>query len=228
MRLTRIEIEGFGSLQGMDLRFGPTMNLVVGPTGGVIGCDTPVAPKDQYRSAKTCAADVAAAKTLLAEAGYPNGLEFDIHVSTIEAVWPTLAEAYQQQVAAAGVKVKIVSVPTDGYWSQVWRKKDVVMTRWNERPADAVFNEIYRGGASQNESNINDPKLDAILDAARRELDFDKRRALYQQAQDQLWETSATFVGYHVSDIVGTTSRVSDLDAVENFSIRWHKVRVAD
>jgi DNA repair exonuclease SbcCD ATPase subunit len=31
MRLTRIEIEGFGSLQRMDLRFGPTMNLVVGP-----------------------------------------------------------------------------------------------------------------------------------------------------------------------------------------------------
>src|SRR5438309_17956 len=31
MRLTRIQIEGFGSLQGMDLRFGPAMNLVVGP-----------------------------------------------------------------------------------------------------------------------------------------------------------------------------------------------------
>jgi len=31
MRLTRIEVEGFGALQGMDLRFGPTMNLVVGP-----------------------------------------------------------------------------------------------------------------------------------------------------------------------------------------------------
>src|SRR6266513_2864150 len=31
MRLTRIEIEGFGTLQAMELRFGPTMNLVVGP-----------------------------------------------------------------------------------------------------------------------------------------------------------------------------------------------------
>src|SRR5438105_11556480 len=31
MRLTRIEIEGFGSLQDMELRFGPAMNLVVGP-----------------------------------------------------------------------------------------------------------------------------------------------------------------------------------------------------
>jgi uncharacterized protein YhaN len=31
MRLTRIEIDGFGSLQALDLRFGPAMNLVVGP-----------------------------------------------------------------------------------------------------------------------------------------------------------------------------------------------------
>src|SRR5713226_1661470 len=31
MRLTRIEIEGFGTLQGMDLHFGPAMNFVVGP-----------------------------------------------------------------------------------------------------------------------------------------------------------------------------------------------------
>ena len=31
MRLSRIEILGFGALQGMDLRFGPAMNLVIGP-----------------------------------------------------------------------------------------------------------------------------------------------------------------------------------------------------
>ena len=31
MRLSRIRIDGFGALQGMDLRFGPAMNLVVGP-----------------------------------------------------------------------------------------------------------------------------------------------------------------------------------------------------
>src|SRR3989440_12144254 len=31
MRLSHIRIDGFGALQGMELRFGPTMNLVVGP-----------------------------------------------------------------------------------------------------------------------------------------------------------------------------------------------------
>jgi peptide/nickel transport system substrate-binding protein len=201
-------------------------DLVVGPNGGIIGCDTPVGPRDQYRSPKTCGPDIAAAKALLAEAGFPNGIEFDLHVSTVESVWPTLAEAFQQQVAAAGIKTKIVSVPADGYWTQVWRKKDVVMTRWNERPADGTFNEIYRSGAAWNESMLKDAKLDSILDAARRELDFEKRRALYSQAQDQLWETGGTFVAYHVTDIVGTTARVKDLDAVENFSIRWHLVKV--
>jgi peptide/nickel transport system substrate-binding protein len=202
------------------------LNLVVGANGGVIGCDTPVGPRDQYRSAKTCSADVAGAKKLLADAGHPNGIDFDLHVSTVESVWPPLAEAFQQLVAPAGIRAKIVSVPSDGYWSQVWRKKDVVMTRWNERPADSAFNEIYRSGAQWNESMLNDPKLDAILDSARRELDFDKRKALYGQAQDQLWETSGTFVAYHVVDIVGMSGRVKGLDAVENFSIRWHLVKV--
>ena len=63
---------------------------------GVVGCDTPVGPKDQYRSPRTCAQDIARAKALLAEAGFPNGIEFDLHVSTVESVWPTLAEAFQQ------------------------------------------------------------------------------------------------------------------------------------
>jgi uncharacterized protein YhaN len=31
MRLTRIQIAGFGTLRGVDIRFGPAMNLVVGP-----------------------------------------------------------------------------------------------------------------------------------------------------------------------------------------------------
>ena len=193
---------------------------------GVVGCDTPVGPKDQYRSTKICAQDIAKAKALLAEAGYPNGLDFELNVSTVEAVWPAMAEVFQQQVAPAGIRVKIVQVPTDGYWTEVWMKKPVSMTRWNERPADAVLNEVYRSGTKWNESAFKDPKFDAILDAARRELDFDKRRARYQEAQDYLWENGGTLVGFHATVQVGTTARVKNLDAVENFSIRWNRITV--
>jgi peptide/nickel transport system substrate-binding protein len=201
------------------------LNLAAGGAG-TVGCDTPVGPRDQYRSTKTCDPDIAKAKALLAEAGYPNGLDMELNVATIEAVWPAMAEAFQQQVAAAGVRVKIVQVPTDGYWNQVWMKRPATMTRWNDRPADGMLNEIYRSGQRWNESGLRDAKLDATLDAARSELNFDRRRARYIEAQDLLWENGSTIVGFHVNLLVGVAARVKELDAVENFSIRWNRIRV--
>lgn len=201
------------------------LNLAAGGAG-TVGCDTPVGPRDQYRSTKTCDPDIARAKALLAEAGYPGGLDMELNVATIEAVWPAMAEAFQQQVAAAGVRVKIVQVPTDGYWNQVWMKRPATMTRWNDRPADGMLNEIYRSGQRWNESGLRDAKLDATLDAARSELNFDRRRAKYIEAQDLIWENGSTIVGFHVNLLVGVAARVKDLDAVENFSIRWHRIRV--
>jgi peptide/nickel transport system substrate-binding protein len=198
--------------------------------GGVIGCDTPVGPTDQYRAeqdvSKLCPQDTAKAKSLLAEAGYPNGIDIELFVTTIEPVWPAIAEAFQQQVAPAGIRVKLTQVPSDGYWNNIWIKRDAVMTRWNDRPADAILNEVFRSGTRWNESRFNDPKFDAILDAARRELDFDKRKAKYIEAQEYLRENGGTLVAFHATVFAGITARVKDLDAVEYMSIRWERVKV--
>lgn len=201
------------------------LNLAAGGAG-TVGCDTPVGPRDMYRSTKTCAQDVPRAKALLAEAGFANGLDMELNVATIEAVWPAMAEAFQQQVAAAGIRVKITQVPTDGYWNNVWMKRPATMTRWNDRPADGVLNEVYRSGARWNESGFKDETFDAMLNAARSELAFDRRRAKYVEAQEYLWENGGTIVGFHVNLLVGAATRVKNLDAVENFSIRWHKITV--
>ena len=130
------------------------------------------------------------------------------------------------RAAEAGITVNVVQAPTDGYWSEVWMKKDVSATRWNERPADQVLHEVYLSTAKWNESYYKDEAFDALLAAARRELDFDARRALYVQAQEHLWETAGTLIPYHVTRLVGVSSRVKNLDAVENMSVRWHLITV--
>jgi peptide/nickel transport system substrate-binding protein len=193
---------------------------------GSLACDTPVGPADQYRWNSTCNQDIAKAKALLAEAGFPNGIDFELPVSTVEGVWPAMAEVYQQQVAAAGIRVKIVQVPSDGYFKEIWMKRPVSMTRWNQRPADSALNEIYRSGATWNESFLKDPKLDTMMDDARKEGNFEKRKAKYQQAQEYLWDNTGTLVGFHVTLNVATTARVKNLDAVENFTIRWNRITV--
>lgn len=199
--------------------------LVLGGEG-VVACDAPVEPNDQYRAELSCPQDIEKAKALLAEAGYPDGIDIDVHVATLEPTWPTLAVAYQEQAAAAGIRVNVVQAPTDGYWSEVWMKKDVVATRWNERPADQALHEIYLSTARWNESFYKDEKLDAMLGEARRELDFDKRKAIYVAAQEHLLETSGTLIPYTVTRLVGVSSRVSNLDAVKNDAVRWHMITV--
>ncbi|MFN3146284.1 MAG: ABC transporter substrate-binding protein [Paracoccaceae bacterium] len=201
------------------------VDLVLGGQG-VVACDTPVKPGDQYRAEMDCPQDIEGAKALLAEAGFADGISIDVHVATLEPTWPTMAVAYQQQAAEAGINVNVVQAPTDGYWSEVWMKKDVSATRWNERPADQVLHEVYLSTAKWNESYYKDEAFDALLAAARRELDFDARRALYVQAQEHLWETAGTLIPYHVTRLVGVSSRVKNLDAVENMSVRWHLITV--
>ena len=165
-------------------------------------------------------------KKLLADAGFPNGIEFTVHPSSLEPTWTPIAEVVQQQVAAAGIKVNIKVSPSDGYWSDVWMKKDVAMTRWNQRPADQALNEIYHSGAKWNESYYKNSKFDTVLESARKELNFEKRKAIYQSAQKMLWEDSGTLIPYTVSKLIVTTARVNNLDEVENWSVRWHKITV--
>ncbi len=201
------------------------VELVLGG-GGVVACDTPVAPSDQYRTVLSCEQDIEGAKALLSEAGYPDGIDIDVYVSTLESIWPTLAVAYQAQAAEAGIRVNVVQTPTDGYWSQVWMSKDAFATRWNERPADQVLHEVWHSSAKWNESYFKDATFDQILSDARRELDFEKRKALYVSAQEYLWENGGTLIPYHVTRLVGVSSRVSNLDAVVNDAVRWRLITV--
>ena len=201
------------------------VQLIMGGAA-TVACDTPVKPDDQYHANIKCPQDIAGAKKLLAEAGYPNGIDVEIYVATLEPTWPILAEAYQQQAAKAGIRVTIKQVPSDGYWSDTWMQKTISATRWNERPADSALHEIYLSTAKWNESYYKDAAFDALLGDARRELDFNKRKALYVKAQEHLYETAGTLIPYHVSKLYVMNDRVSGIDAVENHTIRWHKVTV--
>ncbi len=204
------------------------VDLVLGPGGGVVTCDHPVWTGDQYRASIDCPPQIDEAKRLLAEAGYPDGIEFDITTSNLDSRFVALAEAYQQQVAEAGIKVNIVMAPADGYWSEVWLKEPVVSTRWGQRPADQILNEDYRGGAPWNETYWNRPDFDQLLDQAREELDYEIREGLYHRLQEILHEEGGSFIPFHVNQAVATTARVSGLQAVFADAVRYHLVHVSD
>lgn len=202
--------------------------LVMGAGGFIVTCDHPVWSGDQYRADIDCAkGNIEEAKKLLAEAGYPNGIDVTLFVSDISEGAMRIAEVYQAQAKKAGINVQLEIAPSDGFWSDTWMVEDFYASAWSQRPADQILNEAYRGGAKWNETFWNNKAFDAKLDAARQELDFDKRKALYGDIQKQLWEEGGSFIPFHQNTTRVISSKLSGLPEVEDFTIRFQDISKA-
>ncbi|MEM7076577.1 MAG: ABC transporter substrate-binding protein [Pseudomonadota bacterium] len=195
--------------------------------GGILSCDTPVAPNDQYRAALDCPRDVDGARALLAEAGYADGIDIRLYVAPLDGVWSSMAVVFQQQAAEVGIRVELVNAAADGYWSDIWMKKDAFATSWGERPADQVLSEAFGMDAKMNESRYEDPVFDTLIKEARADTDFYERRDAYIAAQQHLADTSGTLIPFHRSQLVALSPRVLNMPPVRSDRIPWHQVDVA-
>lgn len=189
-----------------------------------VSCDTPVAPNDAYRWNGECPQDIEGAKALLAEAGYPDGIDVTLYTSSSTSQMIPLAEVYQQQAAAAGINVSLEVVPADSYWSEVWLVEPFFASFWRERTADQILNENWRSTAKWNESYYKNPAYDQLLDEARTELDFAARRELYQAAQQLLAEEGGHLIPYHVNQFHVVNNQVSGVPAQAFTDIEWHMI----
>ena len=91
---------------------------------------------------------------------------------------------YQQHAAKAGVNLKIVREPDDGYWTNVWMQKPFCASKWSGRlNEDMMFSTAYSSGAPWNETFWNNERFNLLLKGARTELDENKRREMYVEMQ---------------------------------------------
>ena len=204
------------------------MQLVSGKEGGTIACDSPVWPGDRYRTEIHCEQDIASAKALLAKAGYPQGLAFDLYTSDLEPEFIPMAEAYQQQAAKAGITVTIRRVPADSYWQSYWKQVPAILTRFSQRPADQILNEVFRSGALWNDSGFSQPEFDQLLDYARSEFSIPEKQLAYQHLQEFLYDSGGTFIPYHISQMRVLSKRIEPFEGIEYFSIPWHKIAIKE
>jgi peptide/nickel transport system substrate-binding protein len=120
--------------------------------------------------------DVARAKKLLAEAGYPNGIDVEI-VCRPQPAWELLAvQTMVEQWKEAGIRVKINVMPSTQYW-EVWTKVPFGFTTWAHRPLGIMSLALaYRSGGSWNESKYSNPEFDRLLNQAEGTIDVASRR----------------------------------------------------
>jgi len=128
--------------------------------------------------------DVKRAKQLLADAGYPDGLDATLRVSADAPIAASLASQMADQLKEAGVRLTVERLP-EAALRQAAEGGDfdlLAHSRGFLPDPDAYLTSGYRTQGPQNLSGYQNPAFDDLLDQARGILDPTARRRLYDQA----------------------------------------------
>jgi peptide/nickel transport system substrate-binding protein len=146
----------------------------------------------------------AQARTLLASAGYPNGIDVELWTGTTP-IMIRVAEAIQGYLNAVGVRTKIVQ--RDAACAREAARKgdtDLFLKDWYADYPDAedFLDPLLASantGVGGNVSFYRNPAFDALMTAARREPDEAKRNVLYRKA-DSLAYADAPMIPLYFYD----------------------------
>ncbi len=160
---------------------------------------------DGYTPPTTLREDVAEAKRLLAEAGFPEGrglppLEIMINSSGNHRV---IAEAVQQMWRRLGLQVEVNNMEQSSLFAKR-RTLDysVLRSEWVADFADPKsFLDVFRGGSSNNHTGWNNLRYDTLLHAADRTADPAARHTLLAQAETVLLDELPVIPIYHFTTV---------------------------
>ena len=128
--------------------------------------------------------DQAAAKNLLAEAGYPNGFGFTLHCPNDRYVNDErICVAVAAMWAKVGLNSKVEAMPKAQYFQRTPKKEfSACMQGWgdNNRDAQFTFKPLFhslneQGAGDTNYGNFSNAELDTLIDAIDVEMDPAKR-----------------------------------------------------
>lgn len=164
------------------------------------------------------------AKRLLEEAGWLGRELVMIAPSGRYLKDREIAEAIQMYLQAVGLNVKLTTMEWAAYIAKVTggvRDFDLYLLGWSTVTLDADYGlfSLFRAGAPYNRMLYSNPQVNELLDSARAETNVEKRKQLYKQAQELIWQ-DAPWIFLHVEDII--VAMDPSLDNVEIQPIeRW-------
>jgi peptide/nickel transport system substrate-binding protein len=169
---------------------------------GDVTADVPVPTDDFFYPANlSTEQDIEGAKALLAEAGYANGIDLELHTSDSYGGMVDLAVAFQQSVEPAGIRVKINQGSPDTYWDQVWLVKPMYVSYYTRRHPNEILSVTYASKAPWNECKLKDPELDDLLSEGLKTTDREAQKQIYQDALSLVNDKHGTSIPAFVSKL---------------------------
>ena len=142
--------------------------------------------------------DVAKAKALLAEAGYPNGFTLTMSLVTGRVAGQQIATLVQAMWSQIGVKVVVQQLESGLYNDNYYKNKfEVNQNGWTDDipdPSEEITYAMDGTNASQAfHSGFNNPEANTLIANGVKETDPVKRKAIYLKLQE-IFNTETPFI----------------------------------
>lgn len=180
------------------------------------GVDFSEAPDISYNPEK--------AKALLAQAGYPDGINFTemgIHMDVIAGGYhEKIAQVFQQNLSDIGCQIELISteIPDE--------KADagdfVIMNEGLSYRADFSYNKMqYTTGGSTNWSQMSDPYVDEMFAKGDKETNPEKRKEIYRELIAYLVDYCPSIPIFHKSSCYGWNAELEGVQIYDDASRPW-------
>ncbi|HLR21820.1 MAG TPA: glutathione ABC transporter substrate-binding protein [Tissierellaceae bacterium] len=157
------------------------------------------------------------AKEMLAEAGYPDGLDTTIWTND-SPVREKIAEVVQGQLKEVGVNAEIETLEWATYLERTSAgEHDMFILGWVAVTGDAdyglyaLFHSSQHGGAG-NRTFYDNPEVDELLDKGRVSTDEDERLELYKEAQKEIVEDAPQLFLYFEDQNAGVQNYIEGFE----------------
>jgi peptide/nickel transport system substrate-binding protein len=198
------------------------IDLALFGTGGVLAEGTTIPAGNFYaiEANPFTGRDLERARELLAEAGFPEGFEFELYVTSTYDFLRDPAEVIQANLADVGIRANIRTEDWSVYLPAVFEGNytaTILGTSGQADPDDFLFSQFHSSSAS-NLTGISDPELDALLEQGRALSDPEERREIYLAAQARLLELSPMAFLFHSAQYTALRPNVQGFEHFPNTS----------
>lgn len=170
------------------------------------------------------------AKTLLSEAGFPDGFKTEIATSGDER--NRVAQLLQADFAPIGVELDIQLLEWGAYLDYVSGNdhKMFVLGWSNSYNPDDNMTPLFHSTSSSvtNRSHFKNAEIDTLIEAARSELDWAKREPMYKELQKKVMEQAVWIPIYQKQIVVGMNKNLEGVELMPIEAYRFHNAYVAE
>jgi len=169
--------------------------------------------------------DVAAAKKLLADAGYGDGFSIQLDCPNNRYINDEgICQAVVGMLGKIGVKVTLSAIPKTIHFPKIKnRETDFYMLGWGVSTLDShyVFNYLTKcGDKTWNGTGYCDSETDKLIDSMSKETDFAKRDGMIAEVWNRMRE-NVNYLPLHHQVIVWAMSDKVDIPIVADDGVRF-------